>query len=365
MRPPWARKGRIWTLVLALVAAVFVWTNQTRLVGPTILSEAGGEVVDAEDDSAAIARKGGPDRAGRHLGFDTYAYPGHDVMLAWREDDVPYEWVGYYLPAPCHKGRTWVGKRDTLSKMGWGMAVIYVGQQTWDKTPTGYETTYKSVRRTELVTKRMKVYRRVNGKRVARYITRKAWTTRTVPVPVRVKVDATKRPMDDCNVALVSAERGVLEAKDAILRTEQEGFPNGSVIFLDIEHMMTVPQKMREYYRAWTKHVLEDGRYRPGYYVHKRNAEVIYADVKLEYADAGRAEEPPFWISGGRDFDKDKSPQDVGHSFAAMWQGVIDVVEEYAGFRLPLDVNVSAVPNPSLQYLDKALAPVVNPQEAK
>ena len=128
---------------------------------------------------------------------------------------------------------------------------------------------------------------------------------------------------------------------------------------------MTVPTKMREYYRAWTKHVLEDGRYRPGYYVHKRNAEVIYADVKLEYAEAGRAEEPPFWISGGRDFDKDKSPQDVGHSFAAVWQGVIDVVEEYAGFRLPLDVNVSAVPNPSLQYLDKALAPVVNPQEVK
>ena len=72
-------------------------------------------------------------REGRHLGFDTYAYPGDDAMRAWREEEgSPYEWVGYYLPsAPCHKGDTWEGKRQTLSDMGWGVAVIYVGQQVW------------------------------------------------------------------------------------------------------------------------------------------------------------------------------------------------------------------------------------------
>ena len=28
-------------------------------------------------------------RGGSHLGFDTYAYPGDDAMLAWRDDSVP------------------------------------------------------------------------------------------------------------------------------------------------------------------------------------------------------------------------------------------------------------------------------------
>ncbi len=74
-------------------------------------------------------------RTGRHLGFDTYVYPGDDAMLAWRDDDVPYEWVGYYLPAPCHKSDSWSGKRATLTNMGWGLAVIYVGQQVWSGVP--------------------------------------------------------------------------------------------------------------------------------------------------------------------------------------------------------------------------------------
>jgi hypothetical protein len=76
-------------------------------------------------------------RAGRHLGFDTYAYPGDEAMKAWRQEEgAPYEWVGYYLPsAPCHKGESWAGKRETLGDMGWGLAVIYVGQQVWSGTP--------------------------------------------------------------------------------------------------------------------------------------------------------------------------------------------------------------------------------------
>lgn len=333
------------TLVLATIAATFVGTHRGELTG-TVPAE-----TEAPEEVPDSLRKGGPDRAGRHLGFDTYAYPGDEVMQSWREDDVPYEWVGYYLPAPCHKGRSWMGKRERLTNMGWGIAVIYVGQQTWDKTPTGYETTYRTVRRTKMVNKRVKVYRTVNGKRVARYVTKKVPVKRTVRIPTRVPVVAAERPMDDCNAQLVSGPRGKMEAKDAIERTEAEGFPHGSVIFLDIEYMTRTPPRMRDYYRAWTAAVLADGRYVPGYYVHKRNAEVIYGDIKEEFAKAGRTIEPAFWITGGSEFTPDKTPRDVGHDFAAVWQGVIDVVEEWRGYKLPLDINVSHVPNPSLQYL--------------
>jgi hypothetical protein len=244
-----------------------------------------------------------------------------------------------------------MGKRERLAGMGWGMAVLYVGQQTWDKTPTGYETHYRTVRRTRYVSKRVKVYRTVNGKRVARYVTKKVPVKRMVRVPVKVRVDPSQRPIDDCNAQLVSSARGKLEAADAIRRTQAEGFPRGSVIFLDVEYMRSVPQKMRDYYRAWTAHVLADGRYRPGFYAHTRNAATIFRDVKAVYAKAGSKEAPPFWIAGGPDFSPDKAPHEVGHSFAAVWQGMLDVVQEWNGHSLPIDVNVSQVPDPSHRYV--------------
>jgi hypothetical protein len=333
------RKRHIMTLVAAANAAVFVPTNFDRM------SEATAAIVaDVTGEKTS--------RPGRHLGFDTYAYPGDEIMRAWLHKDVPFEWVGYYLPAPCHDGRTWVGKRERLADMGWGMAVIYVGQQTWDKTPTGYETHYKRVSRTSYVNKRVKVYRTVNGKRVARYVTKRVPVRRMVRVPVKVRVNPTSRPIHDCNAQLVSATRGKIEAADAIKRTASEGFPLGTVIFLDIEHMRKTPQKMRDYYRAWTSHVLADGRYRPGFYAHTKNAETIYRDVSAVYAKAGRLEEPPFWIAGpSDDFSPDKEPHEVGHSFADVWQGMLDVVQKWNGHALPIDVNVAAVPDPSHRYV--------------
>src|SRR4051794_18497664 len=47
---------------------------------------------------------------GKHLGFDTSEYPGDNAMATWKRD-APYEWVGYYLSAPCHRDDGWSGKR--------------------------------------------------------------------------------------------------------------------------------------------------------------------------------------------------------------------------------------------------------------
>jgi hypothetical protein len=57
-------------------------------------------------------------------------------------------------------------------------------------------------------------------------------------------------------------------------------------------------------------------------YVHAHNAEAVYADFAAEYAAAGRAGRPPVWVADGRGFSPDKKPTDVGHDFAAVWQGV-------------------------------------------
>jgi hypothetical protein len=122
------------------------------------------------------------------------------------------------------------------------------------------------------------------------------------------------------------------------------------VIFLDIERMDFVPKAMRDYYKAWTQRILEDGRFRPGYYAHSYNANLIYRDVKEVLAEDGVSTDPPFWIASTQGFATDKLPSEVGHAFAQVWQGVLDVVETHNGVKLPIDVNVAQLPSPSEDY---------------
>ena len=239
---------------------------------------------------------------GKHIGFDTHTYPGDKTMRAWKNTPgSPYRWVGYYLPAPCHKDRTWVGRRQALVNMGWGLAVVYVGQQTWGRTP------------------------RPSAKRTA----------------------ALHRQGASCNADFLTAERGDVDALDAIAATAREGFPPRSVVFLDIERMEKMPQAMRDYYRAWARRLLRDGRYLPGVYVHKFNAQAVHDDLKAEFAAAGVTEEPRIWVASGRGYEEGKAPQDVGFAFAGVWQGLIDVGRAVADIRLPIDVNVSSWTSPS------------------
>jgi hypothetical protein len=232
---------------------------------------------------------------GPYLGFDTSDYPGDAVMQSWRAN-TDYDWVGFYLPAPCHKDASWASKRDTIEAMGWGVAVVYVGQQTWGRT---------------------------------------ARSTKRTPAGA------------SCAASLVSAAQGRVDGDDAIARAAAEGFANGTAVFLDLEHMDVVPNAMRDYYVAWTERVLDDGRYRPAYYAHTQNAPLVYGDVRAVFDARGIDADPPFWIAGGSNFGRDRDPQDVGHAFAAAWQGVLDTWEKHAAIRLPIDVSVASLPSPS------------------
>ena len=240
---------------------------------------------------------------GRYLGFDTNKYPGDATMRAWRNaPSAPYAWVGYYLSSACHKDGSWMGKRQALRNMGWGIAVVYVGQQSWGRPP-----------------------RKLSPAALA----------------------ALEKKGTTCSADFVSASRGATDADDAIARVEAEGFGRGTIVFLDVERMEQVPAAMREYYQAWVARVLADGRYQPGIYAHKHNADLIYRDVKPLFVAAGYESEPRFWISSAKDFDPSKSPADVGHAFAGMWQGVIDVMRSVADVPLPIDINISAWASPS------------------
>jgi hypothetical protein len=148
-------------------------------------------------------------------------------------------------------------------------------------------------------------------------------------------------------VDLISEEEGILNADEATKIAQQEGFPPGSVVFLDIERMEHIPDAMRVYIRAWTARMLKNGIYKPGFYMHQHNATDIYSDVTAEFQAAGVTAKPRFWIAGGKGFNEGRAPQDVGYAFAGMWQGVIDVARSVASIKLPVDVNVAHWASPS------------------
>ncbi|MEO7086306.1 MAG: glycoside hydrolase domain-containing protein, partial [Gemmatimonadaceae bacterium] len=239
---------------------------------------------------------------GHYVGFDTHTYPGTTTMRAWKETPgAPYSWVGYYLPSPCHANTSWTGKRDTLQAMGWGLAVVYVGQQTWGRSP----------RKSSL------------------------------------SALAALRKHTTCSADFLSANEGVANADEAVRRASDEGFQKGAVVFLDLERMEKVKPAMRDYYRAWVARMISTNQYRPGVYMHQHNAQEIFTDVRDVFAAAGDTETPRFWIAGGKHFDEGRAPQDVGFAFAGVWQGVIDVARSVANLRLPVDVNVASWRSPS------------------
>lgn len=240
--------------------------------------------------------------ADSHPGFDTSIYPGDAAMRAWAVPGSPYEWVGYYLQAPCHRDPSWMGKRPTLEALGWGTAVLYVGQQTFEGQAS---------------------------------------------LASRQTAEGAGNAMVTCSRTLLTAEQGALDAADAVAKTAGEGFPRGSIVFLDVERMETIPTSMRTYFRAWIAGVLRDGRFRPGVYSHLRNAVELRAEAAAEYAAAGAAGEPEFWIAGGSGFSLDRVPTDVGLDFASIWQGVLDTDERWNGVTLHIDVNVASRRSPS------------------
>jgi hypothetical protein len=211
-----------WRSSLALLTAGLIAGTGTPVTPPAI-----GDAVAGASATIVANLSEGP-----HLGFDTFAYPGDDAMRAWLKADKPYRWVGYYLSAPCHPDDSFEGKRQSLTNMGWGMAVIYVGQQTWGRTPG------QKVAVTRYVTKRVRQVKTRNGKRVVRYVKKR--------VPVRVLVKPRAARGATCSTQFVSAARGTADANDAIAKTAREGFARGTVIFLDIERMDAVPRAMRD-----------------------------------------------------------------------------------------------------------------------
>ena len=226
-------------------------------------------------------------------GFDTRDYPGDGVMARWREHS-PYRWVGYYLPAPCYTGTSWVGRRSTLDRMGWGMAVLYVGEQDW----------------------------RAMG-----------------APPAMTDSAATEDPR--CASANLTAENGRAHGADAVAAAAREGFPPGTTIHLDVERVDDVSPELAAYVGAWIGALLDGGQYLPGLYAHERNAGALMDVAAAEYARRSRIGEPRLWVASAAGFDVRAAPAESGVPQADVWQGAFDRDERWGEVTLRIDVNVA------------------------
>ena len=246
-------------------------------------------------------------------------------MRAWLKPGSPYEWVGYYLQAPCHRDPSWMGKRALLTSMGWGLAVLYVGQQTFDGVPS------------------------VSVPNIAA----PSESQPLKPPAARAGIMVPATPADiqagavTCSRTLLTTEQGSIDGIDAVSKTAAEGFPLGTVIYLDIEHMDAIPASMDAYYRAWVQQVLADGRFRPGIYAHKANAAAIYDGVRRAYTDMNASGSAIFWVTSSSGFSLDKSPQQVGFPWASIWQGMLEVNQTWNGATINIDVDIAVMTSPS------------------
>jgi hypothetical protein len=231
-------------------------------------------------------------------GFDTRSYPGDATMSRWLEAS-PYRWVGFYLPAPCYTGTTWQGKRDDLARIGWGAAVLFVGEQDW---------------------------------------------ARSTPERAGAAADSTA---PRCTRDNLTPERGRADATAASEAASAEGFSPGTWIYLDVERVETVSHELERYVEAWARGLLDDGRFLPGLYAHEANAEALVGVMADALRTAGHPGGPRLWVAKPRGFSLRRAPSESGFPGAAIWQGRLDARETWGGITLRIDANVAASGSPS------------------
>jgi len=125
-------------------------------------------------------------------------------------------------------------------------------------------------------------------------------------------------------------QKGALDAQTAAKLALQEGFPSGTVIFLDIEEGGRLPATYHEYLKAWIDE-LDAARFRAGVYCSAVPVDEG-ADVRITTAEDIQSHlverKLVFWVfndacppSPGCTFRKDPpAPSSSGSNAAAVWQ---------------------------------------------
>ena len=138
-----------------------------------------------------------------YAGMDLLSYPGRDTMK-WLAENTNLYWTGFYLaPAPNQGYTGWMNEREYLKSINWGFAPVFLGQQIANKNGTNQHN--------------------------------------------------------------LTQPQGITDAQRAVRLARQAGFPEKTVIYLDIENGGSLPQNQLDYCLSWFDEVTNNN-YTPGVY---------------------------------------------------------------------------------------------------
>jgi hypothetical protein len=224
-------------------------------------------------------------------GFDCGSYPGDDGIKAWTGNS-PYHFVGFYLDAPCHTTHTY---------RPWQGHYQFLNSLGW-----GLIIIYFG------------------------------------------------RQQQGCGSTSLSRAQGLADGADSLAKCRREGFPDGAIIYLDVEiYNPPMSAAMSNYYRGWLSAVLDDGVFLGGTYCANQNANEVLAVAKQEYAAHGVDGAPSFWIvKNSAAFDPATAePTGCGIPFADVWQGRVNHIETHNNVALEIDQDVASSADPSRTQL--------------
>ncbi len=138
------------------------------------------------------------------------------------------------------------------------------------------------------------------------------------------------REVRDIQTAADAAKKGADDARDGAASAQREGFPAGTIVFLDIEEGGRLPAEYHAYLRAWAD-ALTGAGFRPGVYCSAMTVNEGHG-VKIVTADDIRANEASreftYWVyndacpsAPGCTAKKiAPAPSRSGAPYAAVWQ---------------------------------------------
>ena len=212
----------------------------------------------------------GPDGADRQqlraradfVGFDTHTYPGTADDEGVEEHAGLAVQVGRLLSAVALSRRQFVDRQARhAAAMGWGVAIVYVGQQTWGKTPRDAH-----VRAARRASQEERLLGRSDQRR----------------------------------------RRDVLNADDATAACGGGRVSDRAPsCFSTSSACENIPPAMRDYYKRVDRaHARDQASISRASTRISTTREQIFTDVKDVFKAAGDTTTPRFWIAGGKDFDE-------------------------------------------------------------
>lgn len=165
---------------------------------------------------------------------------------------------------------------------------------------------------------------------------------------------------------ILTAEQGRLDGKDAARKMREEGFPEASVCYLDVEGG-DVNSRLVDYAAAWINEVNDHTPYEAGMYASPRVADAIMAEapdvvywaVRADFACSPEVNAEVYGGAKGDDsyWTFDRPDPGKPHGKAVMWQWCLALGNRPCKlWDVPIDINTISMLDPS-----KAKSPAPSP----